>query len=451
MIEYSAPNTNKPLHLGHLRNDSIGMALSNLLSFNNYKVIKANLYSNRGIHICKSMLAYKKYGKNKKPNKKSDHFVGDFYVMFMQKVKENPSLDQEAQDLLKKWENKDKETLALWKKMDNWAIQGFKQTYKTFGSKFDVEFKESDYYDKAKPIIELGIKNKVFHKDQDNSIVIDLTNYDLSKKVIMRADSTSIYITNDLALTKHKFEKYKLDKAIWIVASEQNLYFKQLFKTLELLNFKFANKCYHLNYGMVFLPEGKMKSREGKVVDADTLIENMIKLAKQEILKRNKKLSKDKLESRARQIALAAIKFYLLKTEPFKDILFNPEKSISFEGETGPYIQYAYARINSILKKVKQIKKPDYNLLTSNEEIKIINLLKDFPNLVEDAAKTYKISLIATYSLELAQAFSEFYEKIPVLKTEENIKIARLNLLLAVKQVLKNSLTLLNIEVPDQM
>ncbi|PJA18189.1 MAG: arginine--tRNA ligase, partial [Candidatus Diapherotrites archaeon CG_4_10_14_0_2_um_filter_31_5] len=283
MIEYSSPNTNKPLHIGHLRNDSIGMSLSHLYSVNGFNVIKAILINDRGVHICKSMLAYQKFGERKKPEKKSDHFVGDYYVLFNQKAKENPELEKEALELLEKWEKKDKETWLLWKKMNDWSVKGIFETYKKFGSEFDVIYRESELFGESKKIIELGLTKKVFVKDQEQNIVVDLDKFGLGKKVVLRKDGTAIYLTNDLILTPEKFRKFPLEKSIWVVGSEQNLYFKQLFKSLELLGFDWVSKCLHYSYGMVFLPEGKMKSREGTVVDADDLIEELIELSKKEL------------------------------------------------------------------------------------------------------------------------------------------------------------------------
>ena len=361
MIEYSAPNTNKPLHLGHLRNDSIGMAISNILAFTGYKTIKANLLNDRGIHISKVQLAYQKFRLKQQKGEKPDHFIGRLYVEFEKRAKGNEKLADEAKHLLKKWEEKDNATLQTWKKLNELAISGMKETYKKFGSQFDVWFKESEFYDKAQPIINEGLKKNIFERAHTGAIIAKLEP-ELPNKTILRADGTSIYITNDLALTKHRFEKYKLQRAIWVVASEQNLYFQQLFKIFKLLGFKWADKCKHLSYGLVLLESGKMKSREGTVIDADDLISEIEQLAKKEIQKRIKEgtieaVSKAEFEKRAEAIALAAIKFYLLKIEPVKDILFVPEKAISFEGETGAYVQYAHTRAASILRKAEKAEK----------------------------------------------------------------------------------------------
>ena len=352
MLEYSGPNSNKPLHLGHLRNDSIGMAISNVLEFSAHKVIKTNIINDRGVHVCKIIYAYIKWGKNRNPQKvgiKPDHFIGELYVLY-EKHKTEES-EKEVQELLRKWEKKETEVRKVWHKLTEWALSGMKQTYKTFGSHFDLWPRESEFYDKAGPIIKEGLRKGIFVRNEKGDIVAKLESHGLPSKVVLRADGTSIYLTNDLALTKHRFEKYKLDRMIWVVASEQNTYFKQLFKIFELLGYKWAKNCHHLSYGLVNLPSGRMKSRKGNVVDADDLIEELTRLAEKEILKREPKIKKSELEKRARNIALAAIKFYLLKIDPNKNLLFDPEKAISFEGETGPYIQYAYARASSILRK----------------------------------------------------------------------------------------------------
>ncbi len=455
MVEYSSPNTNKPLHLGHLRNDSTGMAISNILSANGNEVIKANLVNDRGIHICKTMLAFQKWAKNSSPEKekiKPDHFVGNLYVLFSKEAEKNPELENEVQEFLKKWEAGDRQTIALWKKMNKWVIKGFKETYKNFGSKFDVFFLESDYYNKAKPLIEEGLKKGVFLKNEDGAIIAKLEPHGLPDKTVMRADGTSIYLTNDLALTLHKFEKFKLDESIWVVASEQNLYFQQLFKIFELFGMQLAKKCRHLSYGMVYLPSGKMKSREGTVIDADNLISEMIELAKKEILQREPKIPKKEMDSRAKKIGLAAIKFYLLKVDCAKDIYFKPEESISFEGETGPYIQYTFARTKSILKKAKkQAMAKKFDLLESDVENKLLSLLGEFPNIVEKCRNSLSLHVLCQYLIEVSETFNSFYHFQPVLKSEKKTMEQRLCLVEAVSIVLKNGLNLLNIEALERM
>jgi arginyl-tRNA synthetase len=451
MVEYSSPNTNKPLHIGHLRNDSIGMSLSKIVEANGFKVIKSIWINDRGIHISKSMLAYQKFGKGKKPDKKPDHFVGDYYVLFNQKAKENPELEEEALELLNKWEKKDKKTIFLWKKMNSWAIKGLFQTYKKFGSEFDVIYRESEQFEKGKEIIDLGLKKKVFFKDEQGNTVVDLEKFSLGKKVILRKDGTSIYLTNDLVLSVEKFSQFDLEKSIWVVGSEQNFYFKQLFKTLELLGFPWVSKCMHYSYGMVYLPEGKMKSREGKVVDADDLIQELTGMAKKELLKRNPELKEKELNKRAEVIGLGAIKFFLLKTDAVKDIYFNPEESISFEGETSAFIQYSFARCKSILRKTtKQKTKAEFTNLTPEEE-NLVSVLSLFPKKVVSSFNSFSPHILCHYLLELTSAFNVFYQKCHVLNAEENTKNSRIALVEAVSIVIENALNLLGINALDEM
>ncbi len=446
MIEFSQPNPNKPMHLGHLKNDSIGMAVSNILEFSGYKVIGANLWNDKGVPISKVMYAYKNLNKKKNPDKKPDHFVGDLYILYAKK--ENEKTEKEVLNILNRWEKKDKKTRELWKKIVGWAIKGIKETHKTFGTRFDVEFRESQFYNKAKDIIKDGLKRKVFAK-KDNAIIAKLD--PLPDKVILRSDGTSVYITNDLALTKHKFEKYKIDESIWVTGSEQKLYFEQLFRILFLLGYNFSQKCRHLSYGMVLLESGKMKSREGNVVDADDIIAEVKELAKKEIEKREK-IGKLELEKRALAVSLSAIKFYLLRIDSSKDVLFEPEKAVSFEGYTGPYMQYAYARASNILKKSGKKNAADYSLLKSNEEISLINKLSLFEKVVKESAIKLEPNLIANYAYHLCQNFAEFYEKCPVMNAQnEKEKSARIALVEAFRQVLGNSLKLLGIERLERM
>ncbi len=443
MVEYSAPNSNKPLHIGHLRNDSIGMSISRILEYSGFKVIKANLINDRGIHICKVMVAYEKW--DGKKHGKGDKFVGNLYVMF--EKNKTPSLEEKAKEFLKKWEQGDKKTRALWKKLNSMAIKGIKQTYKKFGSEFDVWFFESEFYNKVEPIIQLGLKKGIFKRIGEKGIIAVLEKYGLPNKIVIREDGTSVYIANDLALTKHKFEKFKLDKSIWCVAYEQNLYFKQLFKIFELLGFKWAEKCHHLSYGLVNLPSGRLKSREGNVVDADDLIDEMTKLALKEIKKRYKNLSKKECDKRAKEIALASIKFFFLKNEPLKDMLFDPEKAISFEGNTGPYLQYTYARAKSILRKSdkKALIKGELN----ENEFEIIKKLSLFPLIVKRSAENLKPNYLVNYLLELAMMFNEYYHSTKVIGSP-NEEI-RLSLIQCIANVIKKGLWLLGINVLEEM
>jgi len=459
VIEFPAPNTNKPLHLGHVRNMLIGESLSRILEFNGFKVFRVNMNNDRGIHICKSMLAYKKYGKNKTPEsekKKSDHFVGDYYVLFNKKLKEHPELEDETQDMLRKWEQGDSETVNLWKKMNNWAFNGFNQTYKKFGIKHVKVYNESDYYNQGKKVVMDELKKKVFEKDEKGNIFVNLEKYNLPNKILLRADGTSVYMTQDLMLAQLKYKDFKMDKSIFVVGSEQKLHFKQLFKILELIGFKNFDGCYHLAYGMIALPEGRMKSREGTIVDADNIVDDMIALAKKEIQKRHD-LDKKEIDKRAEQIGMGALNFFILKYDALKDFVFNPKESISFEGETGPYIQYAHARICSILRKFGKsidkgfIDKTDLSLLKEKEELELVKLLGKFPNVVENAASSYKPSLISRYLLDLSQAFNEFYHIHQILKEKEEMRNARILLIDSVRQVLRNGLNLLGIEAPEKM
>lgn len=447
MVEYSSPNSNKPLHIGHLRNQSIGLSITNILKFSGNKVIIANLVNDRGAHICKSMLAYQKWGQKSTPKKmklKGDHLLGNYYVMFEKNKSEE--LEKEIQQMLIRWEDKDKTTRKLWKLMNSWWLSGVKKTYKTFGDNFDVWFFESKLYDKAKPMIEEGLRKNVFFKNEKGAILANLENHGMPNKTFLREDGTSIYSTNDLILTKMKFDKYKLDRSIWVVASEQELYFKQLFKTFELLDYKWSHNCHHMSYGLVNLPSGRMKSREGTVVDADDLIEELKNLAKIELQKREK-LSKKSMEKLSTDIAVGAIRYYLIKIDPRNDMMFNPEESISLEGNTGPYLQYSYARANTLLKKSK--KKPKIGIFKEPIEISLTKKVSEFPSTVSKSSKELKPSLLANYTFELATLFNEYYQNIRIIDSEN--QEAKLALVTAVKQVLENCLSLLGIKPLEKM
>ncbi|MDO8634270.1 MAG: arginine--tRNA ligase [archaeon] len=454
VLEYSQPNTNKPLHVGHLRNNALGMAISNLLELTGAKVTKVDLFNDRGIHICQSMLAYKKWGNNSNPEKeglKSDHFVGKFYVLYHKMEKELPELKEELTEMLQNWEKGDKETLVLWKKMNAWAENGFLETYKEFGSEFDHRFKESEFFRQAQPIIELGVKKGVFVKDEENSVICDLEGFGLGKKTILRADGTSVYVTQDLALAKIKFDKFRFDRSVYVVASEQNTYFKQLFKILELLGFAWSSKLFHLSYGLVNLREGKLKSREGKIIDADNLIKDVKELARKEIVSRFPGLPEKEVEKRAREICLAAIKFYMLKTDAVKDTLFEPDKTVSFEGDTGPYLQYTYARAKSIERKAKSAKKSKEQTAFSEEENAVLALISRFPEIVSASAEGFSTHTLANYLLELASSFNSFYHKQRVISDQNEFYPQRLELVKATAVVLKKGLNALNINVLEEM
>ncbi|MFA5050529.1 MAG: arginine--tRNA ligase [Patescibacteria group bacterium] len=459
LVEYSAPNTNKPQHLGHLRNNFLGQATANLLSAIGYKVIKINLINDRGIHICKSMLAYKLWGEGKTPESekiKGDHFVGKYYVLFNTKVKENPELLNEAQKILEQWEKGDSEIIALWQQMNKWALDGFYKTYEKIGINFDKWYFESDTYQLGKKIILKALRRKICYRREDKAIEIDLTKYNLDKKVLVRADGTSVYVTQDIGLAFLKNRDFKPYKSIYVVASEQKYHFQVLFKILELFGFKGVENCHHLSYGLIFVPEGRLKSREGTVVDADDVIAEIEQLAKSEIMSSDPNISPIEVSRRAEIIALAALKFFLLKFTPDQEVHFQPKESISFEGATGPYIQYTYTRIHSILEKkpVEEItdKAIDYKILGNPEEAAILKLLAAFPGVTKEAALSYNPTCLATYLLKLSQTFNEFYHKHKVLKAEsKNLVKARLTLIQATSQVLRNGLNLLGIDVLNKM
>jgi len=451
MVEFPSPNTNKPLHLGHLRNMSIGESISRISEFNGEKIIRTNLNNDRGIHICKSMLAYKKWGKGKKPSKKikSDHLVGDFYVKYSKKEKVDPKIEKEAHDMLGKWESGDKETILLWKKMNKWALDGFKETYKNFGIKHDKEYFESNIYTKGREIILKGVEKGIFEKIEDGSVKLDLKKEGLGEKYLLRADGTSLYITQDIYLAYLKQKEFHLTKSYYVVGNEQNYHFDVLFNVLKKLEIT-LNGLKHVSYGMVNLPEGKMKSREGIVVDADDLLQKMKKLAEKEIIKRGK-ISKKELEKRSHLISLAAIKYFLLKVDSKKDMLFNPKESISFDGNTGPYLLYSYARANSIIRKSRMKKIPNFKVPKelNQKEIDLILKMNEFEKACFESYKQLNPSIIANYSYEIAKVFNEFYHALPVLDSKE--KDFRINLVNAFKETLKNSLNLLGIEVLEVM
>jgi arginyl-tRNA synthetase len=467
MVEYLSPNTNKPLHLGHLRNGSLGMSISNLFESISCYVIKANLINDRGIHICKSMLAWQKWGKSLTPDStgiKGDQFVGNWYVRYAKELEKDSNLENEAYLMLKKWESGDEKTISIWKIMNNWVYDGFEQTYNMFGLEFDKFYYESETYKLGKDIVTEAIERKIFSKDDKGSVIFKLPenefgrnkNGDLKELTILRPDGTSLYITQDIGTAMLKVQDYKLDCSIYVVGSEQVYYFKCLFKILESLGYKWAKGCYHLSYGMVYLPEGKMKSREGKIIDADDLIDEMIELAAGEIRKRNEKLSQREVRKRATKIGVGAIKFYLLSVRPEQDITFDPEKSISFDGATGPYCQYAYARIQGILDNAANkgitLQACDFSLLGNNEELQLIQRIIQFPQEIIYAANEYNPSRIANYAFETARIFNQFYQEHRVI-SEENVELmkARLRLIKATAVVLKKSLNLLGIEVLDKM
>lgn len=465
MVEYLSPNTNKPLHLGHARNGAIGMSLFNILEANGYKTTKAILVNDRGVHICKSMLAWQKWGNGETPESsgmKGDHFVGKYYVKYAVEAEKNPELEREIQEMLKKWEAGDVETIKIWKLMNGWVYKGFDATYKEYGFEFDEIFYESDIYALGKDIIEKGFKKGVFRKDETGSIVFNLPekefgkdkNGELKKQTVLRADGTSVYMTQDLGTAVSRFEKYKLDKLIYVVGNEQVFHFKVLFKILEMLGYDWAKNLCHYSYGMISLPEGKMKSREGKVVDADNLLFEVEELVSVQIKEHDSEISEEELNNRARKIALGAIKFYLLRVRSAQDIEFDPKESVAIDGFTGPYCQYAYARISGILRnaKEKDISNPDFNLLGNKEELELIQKLIQFTEALEKAGKELNPLRVITLVYETAQAFNIFYSSHQVLDEEnEKITSARLKMAEATGVVIKKGLELIGVEVLEKM
>lgn len=458
VIEFSSPNTNKPLHLGHCRNNVIGDAIARILKFHGYDVLKINLINDRGIHICKSMLAYQMFGNDTTPekeNKKSDHFVGDFYVKYAQESQKNPDLEKNAQELLIKWENGDKETIELWKKMNKWAIDGIKKTYERMKIEFDIFEYESNLYQYGKDIIKKGLEKNVFYKESDGSIWVNNEDVGLDKKVLLRGDGTSIYITQDIGTIVKRSEKYNFQKMIYVVGAEQIYHFKTLFAIVKKLGYLWADSCYHLSYGMVNLPEGKMKSREGKVVDADNLMDLLYTMAIEIITEKRRGLTEIEKEDVANKISLAALKYYLLNFSPIKDITFILEKSISFDGNTGPYIQYTIARINSLLKKAGNfnfisLEKVNYKL--NNDEWNIILQLLQFEEAVRKAEENYSPLEICDFLYNTSRYYNKFYHENSIINAEDsNIKNIRLSLSMATLYLLKIGLELLGIEPVEKM
>lgn len=545
MVEYSSPNTNKPLHIGHVRNNLIGMALANIFQFCGFEVIKANLINDRGIHICKSMLAYKKWGENADPvtkNKKGDHFVGEFYVLFENAIKEekkeyalkngidtsiwskenvkkikeeikktkdkeakrelkkslqelvkkeevfekeflaNSKYYKEAMELLRKWEQNDPETRELWKKMNNWVLEGFNETYARLGCSFDKVYLESDTYKLGKEFAKKGLEKEIFFKKEDGSIWVsgeklqqfspeEFKGFPLKDKLLLRPDGTSVYMTQDIGTAVLKAEDTNLTESIYVVASEQILHFKILFTILKMLDFPWANGCHHVSYGMVTLPHGmgKIKSREGTAVDADDLIFEMQNRVREKMNSSELRVAADDIEKTSMDIALAALKIFILQVSLEKDIQFDPNSTISFTGDTGPAIQYSYARIQNIFKKAEKkniqgyenVKKLFKNEKSSDfihyelfeaEEFELVRTLFEFPHIIQATCKTYSTSLLVNYLLSLTKSYASIYAKYHVLGAEdENVRNVRLVLAKVIAQVIKNGMNLLGVVVPDNM
>lgn len=468
MVEYLSPNTNKPLHLGHMRNGCLGMAIANILEATGCQVIKANLINDRGVHICKSMLAWQRWGEGVTPELagvKGDHFVGEWYVRYSQEAEKNVYLDEEILAMLKRWESGDEEILALWRMMNDWVYRGFDLTCDRLGLAFDKILYESETYQLGKDIIAAGVEANIFKRDAQGNMVFSLPVAEFgldkdgqAKKVtVLRSDGTSLYITQDIGTALMKVTMYNLDRSIYVVGSEQIHHFKSLFKMLESLGYEWAKRCYHLAYGMVYLPEGKMKSREGKVVDADNLMNEMRELAIEEIKKRHhdEMLSEDEIRERGEKIGVGAIKFFLLRVRPQQDINFDPEESVSFDGFTGPYCQYAYARISGIKRNASltyQVDKVDFSLLGNYEELQLVQKLIQFEDELAGAAREYNPARVAIHVFEIAKAFNQFYNRHQVLNDDAGeLTKARLALVKATGVVIKRGLELLGIEVLDKM
>lgn len=475
MIEYSSPNTNKPLHLGHIRNNLLGYSVSEILKAYGYEVIKSNLINDRGIHICKSMLAWEKFGHGETPAStgiKGDHLVGKYYVIFDKEYKKeietlkatgqseddakrNAPLMKEAQSMLQMWEANDPDILKLWETMNGWVYEGFERTYKKLGVDFDKFYYESNTYLLGKDIIKEGLEKGVFFKKEDNSIWIDLTAEGLDQKLVLRGDGTSVYITQDLGTAQLKFDEFKMDESLYVVGNEQDYHFKVLFCILKKLGKEWANGLFHLSYGMVDLPSGKMKSREGTVVDADDLMDEMVQTAKErteELGKTDGLLEEDKNQLYT-TIGMGALKYFLLKVDPKKRLLFDPKESVDFQGNTGPFIQYTYARVKSVLRKAN---------FTAAEEVKsksislyerdLIQALGNFPLIIEASAKEYSPAQLANYVYELAKLYNKFYHEESILKAEDMIvKQFRLQLSASTAKIIASSMKMLGIQVPERM
>ena len=482
MVEFSSPNTNKPLHLGHVRNNLLGWSVSRLLEANGHKVLKVNLVNDRGIHICKSMLAWLKTANGETPEtsgKKGDHLVGDCYVAFNDIYKKEvdeliaggmskeeaeknaPSL-KEAQEMLLKWEQGDPEVRALWEKMNSWVYKGFDKTYSDLGISFDRIYYESQTYLLGKALVQKGLDMGVFERHEDGSVWCDLTADGLDQKLLLRSDGTSVYMTQDLGTAERRFEEYKLDELIYVVGNEQNYHFQVLKLILKKLGFDWADSIYHLSYGMVELPEGKMKSREGTVVDADDLLEKMYNTAKETSLELGKldDMSGKEQDELFRMLSLGALKYFIIKVDPRKTMLFDPKESIDFNGNTGPFIQYTHARIKSILRKAKaqgidwdidlEISRDAVEL--SPKEVRIIKILNNFPNKIAEAGEAHSPAIVANYAYELAKEFNQYYHDTPILREENKAVLAfRLRLIELIARVLTKAMDILGIKLPERM
>ena len=479
MVEFSSPNTNKPLHLGHVRNNLLGWSVSRLLQACGNKVLKVNLVNDRGIHICKSMLAWLKTANGETPEtsgKKGDHLVGDCYVAFNDLYKKEvdelvaggmskedaeknaPSL-KEAQEMLLKWEQGDPEVRALWEKMNSWVYKGFDKTYSDLGISFDRIYYESQTYLLGKALVQKGLDMGVFERHEDGSVWCDLTSDGLDQKLLLRSDGTSVYMTQDLGTAERRFEEYSLDELIYVVGNEQNYHFQVLKLILGKLGFDWADSIYHLSYGMVELPEGKMKSREGTVVDADDLLEKMYNTAKETSLELGKldDMSEMEQDELFRMLSLGALKYFIIKVDPRKTMLFDPKESIDFNGNTGPFIQYTHARIKSILRKaaaqgIDLDAEPSENVELTPKEVRIIKILNSFPAKIAEAGEAHSPALVANYAYELAKEFNQYYHDTPILREEDRSKLLlRLRLIGLIARVLTKAMDILGIALPERM
>ena len=479
MIEYSSPNTNKPLHLGHVRNNLLGWSLAQIMEANGYRVVKTNIVNDRGIHICKSMLAWLKYGNGETPEssgKKGDHLIGDYYVAFdkhyreevkqlvaqgmdEEKAKQEAPLIKEAHEMLVKWEQGDSEVRALWEKMNAWVYAGFDETYKKMGVGFDKIYYESQTYLKGKAKVEEGLEKGLFERHEDGSVWADLTNEGLDQKLLLRSDGTSVYMTQDIGTAEMRYEDFPIDKMIYVVGNEQNYHFQVLSILLDRLGFKWGKELTHFSYGMVELPNGKMKSREGTVVDADDLMELMVEDAYKTSMELGKfdDMTEDERHEIARIVGMGALKYFILKVDARKNMLFNPEESIDFNGNTGPFIQYTHARIRSILRKAVEGAMSPVSLTgpispISPKEVELIQKMNEFGAVVEQAGKDYSPSGIANYCYELTKVFNQFYHDYSILnEPDEHKKAVRLMLAKNVAKIIKTGMGLLGIEVPERM
>ncbi|MEO9869140.1 arginine--tRNA ligase [Ekhidna sp.] len=479
MVEFSSPNTNKPLHLGHLRNNFLGDSASRILEANGYEVMKVNLVNDRGIHICKSMLAYQKYGEGESPQKsgiKGDHLIGKYYVRFDQEykkeitglvdsgidpeeAKKSAPLMKEAQEMLQKWENGDKETVTLWEKMNGWVYDGFDKTYETMGIRFDTMYKESNTYLLGKEVVEEGLEKGIFFLKENGSVWVDLTEDGLDEKLVLRGDGTAVYMTQDMGTCDMKYKDFPFDKTVFVIGNEQDYHCKVLFAIMKKLGRSYADGLYHLSYGMVDLPTGKMKSREGTVVDADDLLQEMFDTAEKHTRELGKIEGMEEEEARNlyRMLGLGALKYFLLKVDPKKRMLFNPQESIEFQGHTGPFIQYTHARISAIRRRAQSLKSdptfsPEKVGELSKREVDLIFKITEYTGALKEAAKEYSPSIMAQYVYDIAKEYNGFYQEVPIFNEENKDKLAfRIALSSVTAYLIKQGMNLLGIDVPERM